>query len=139
VASPNVLLDNKIDLRDRVIELSILDGRPEDPETWLPKVPEEWSKIKVLGWLSYAADYNFGNGCFYLQKEWFTAVWDQVRDGGYSDCRIGVNAEPVELRGSRPVVIWNSKDILFIDSLELQFHRKTAKVRTSLFGRRLGR
>jgi hypothetical protein len=137
----HVLLDNKIDLHDRVIELSILDGRPEEPE-WLPaEPPEKWSKRKILGWLHYPGDYGFGNGIFYLQNsEWFTAVWDQVRDGGYSDCRITVDAEPVELPlGSRPVVIWNSKDILFIDSVELQFRRKTAKVRTGLFGRRLAR
>ena len=123
-ANCHVFIDGKIDLREFTsIPISILDGAP--PEEEMPEAPKN---KKTLGELSYMRDQNYPNGWFYLENsEWFTAVWDQVREGGYSDCRIAVGAGPVESSGVEDW-IWNADRPLHIDSAELQFNRKTNPV-----------
>jgi hypothetical protein len=90
-------------------------------------------------------DQDYPHGWFYLENsEWFTAVWDQVRERGYTDCRITVSAGPVESSGVEDW-IWNADHRLYIDSVDLQFDRMTnklsnhAKPRRGLFGRLLAR
>jgi hypothetical protein len=80
-ANCHVRLNDEINLRDfKSIPLGILDRKP--------KADERLSK-EALGGIWYIADQNFVHGWFCLKEsEWFTAVWDQVRDGNYSECNI---------------------------------------------------
>ena len=140
-ANCHVFIDGEIDLREFTsIPISILDGTP--PEEEMPEAPKN---KKTLGALSYMRDQNYPRGWFYLENsEWFTAVWDQVREGGYSDCRIAVGAGPVESSGVEDW-IWNADRGLYIDSVGIQFDRKAnkppiqAKPWRGLFGRLLTR
>jgi hypothetical protein len=138
-ANCHVLIDGKIDLRDfTAISISIRDGTPQEE-----KMPEGPKNKKILGQLSYIRDQNYPHGWFYLENsEWFTAVWDQVREGGYSHCRITVGAGPVEGSGVQDW-IWNADGRLYIDSVDIQFDRKANKPAIAkprgLFGRLLAR
>jgi hypothetical protein len=136
-ANCDVLLNDKIDLRDfQSIPLGILDRESKaDERLRLSK--------EALGGIWYIADGNFLHGWFRLKEpEWFTAVWDQVRDGNYSECDITLSVGPVELARTW---IWNTDHPLSIDSVAIQFKRKPnkpsdqAKPRRGLFGHRLAR
>jgi hypothetical protein len=133
-ANCHVRLNDAIDLRDFTIPLGIRDRNS--------KADERLSK-EALGGIWYIADQNFVHGWFCLKEpEWFTAVWDQVRDGNYSECNITLSIGPVESEGYE-TWIWTTNHPLSIDSVAIQFNRKTpsnqAKPRRSLFDRLLAR
>jgi hypothetical protein len=66
----------------------------------------------------------FIGGWLALKKENYTEVWDQIRAGGYSDCRMTVEVSPVECRP--PQWIWNvaKTPSLFITSVSVSFTRR---------------
>ena len=136
-ANCNVRLNGEIDLRDfEAIPLGILDRNSESDEGLLKG---------ALGGIWYIADQDFLQGWFCLKEaEWFTAVWDQVRDGNYLGSNITLSVRPVEPRGVQTWT-WNTDHPLSIDSVAIQFYREPkkfsnqAKPRRGLFGRLLAR
>lgn len=144
-ADCNLLLNDRVDLRDlKSIPLVISDGQPTEKElTGLSQ--------KAVGKISYIEDQNLVYGWFCLKNpDSYTAVWDQVRDGGYFNCSISLLCVgPVQL-GKMDTWIWNANHSLSIETVSLRFTRKTNKPdnqtasdqtspRTGLFGRRLAR
>jgi hypothetical protein len=64
-------------------------------------------------------------GWFCLEPESYAELWNQVREGGYSDCRMELVVEPVEFIG----VEWEWDVVgnfgLFITSVSIDFTRKS--------------
>ena len=64
------------------------------------------------------------SGWFCLEPESYAELWNQVREGGYSDCRMELDIEPVGFNG----VDWEWDVVgnfgLFITSVSIDFTRK---------------
>jgi hypothetical protein len=135
----NLLLDGKVDVRNfATIPLGIIDGQLTAEELEESRLSKE-----SLGGFFYV-DNNDLHGWFFLKKpDSYTAVWDQIRDGGYSECSITLGVSPVQYRSDD--LIWNVDQPLSIKNVSLQFKRKTnvnkptdqAAARTGLFGSRM--
>jgi hypothetical protein len=92
----DLLLSDGQKLRDFEIELSIMDGEL-DPETRAKSKLQE-AAIGGIWWIS---DHpSLVHGRFYLKSDARAAIWDQVRAGGYVDCRITLSVTPVRLKAS---------------------------------------
>jgi hypothetical protein len=125
-------------------DLVIVDGQSTEKElTGLSQ--------KAVGGIFYVEDQNLVYGWFYLKNpDSYTALWDEVRDGGYFNCSISLlGVGPVRLEAP-DTWIWDAKHPLSIETVSLRFTRKTNKPdnqtasdqtspRTGLFGRRLAR
>jgi hypothetical protein len=116
----NVLLDGKYDLREFTpTQFQILDGgwTAEDVEREKYRLSKE-----ALGGVWYHDGFVYG--WFYLKKpDSFTAVWDQVRNGGYSECTITLGVEGRIDYHSDHDLIWNTDQPLSIESVSLCFKR----------------
>jgi hypothetical protein len=73
-------------------------------------------------------------GWFYLNPDSYADLLEEVRDGGYSDCRIEIKVTPV---GHRPIDrVWDvtSHSTLFILEASVQFTRKVFEEKNSVEG-----
>ena len=63
-------------------------------------------------------------GWFCLGRESYAELWGQVREGGYSDCQMTLDLEPVEFNGAE--WIWDvARNLaLFITCVSIEFTRK---------------
>jgi hypothetical protein len=143
VVDDHVELSNERKLRDLSVNLSISDD--------LPPVSLE----RGIGRFSFYADrepvdpwgkrfYACVGGWFCLKPESYADLWEQVREGGYSDCPIDIQVAPV---GGGLETLWDVEvhPSLFIMGVSVQFTRKVfeekkavedAAPRWSLFARR---
>jgi hypothetical protein len=117
----HLLLSNNEELSNLDIDLQIFDLDPgqvngKPLETGFGR----FIYRKPVGALGTHID-----GWFCLEPESFSELWNQVREGGYSDCRMGLDVEPVAFNG----VEWEWDVIgnfgLFITSASIDFTRKT--------------
>jgi hypothetical protein len=140
------VLSNKRNLHDLSVNLSILDG----PPTRGNGEPLE----RGIGLLSFFdrreqrddIDGNdaFVGGWFCLKPDLYADLWEQVREGGYSDCLIDLDVAPVAGKGFGWVWDVEAYRSLFILSASVKFTRKAfeekaveeAAPRWSLFARR---
>jgi len=105
------------------VELSILIGEPVDAKG----KPLEHGIIGDVKFLEIPpSDYDPGidpflSGSVYLKPESYSALWDQVREGGYASCEITISIDP-EFEGGEWV--WNVKQRLTISSVAINFRRK---------------
>jgi hypothetical protein len=113
----DLLLSDGQKLRDFEIELSIMDGEL-DPETRAKSKLQE-AAIGGIWWIS---DHpSLVHGRFYLKSDARAAIWDQVRAGGYVDCRITLSVTPVRLKASSFAMDGNP---LSVESADVQFTRR---------------
>jgi hypothetical protein len=116
-AAPDLLLSNNAKLTDLAAELGILIG--EQP------IDGHGNPLKQgIGcfYFSDARAHPLLHGWFFLKPDSYTAVWDQVRDGGYVGCNIILNVGPVQ--NELPPKVWDVSQPLFILAVSLRFTRK---------------
>jgi hypothetical protein len=63
-------------------------------------------------------------GWFCLDRESYAELWDQVREGGYSDCRMTLNLEPAKFDGAEWIWDVGRNLALFITWVSIEFTRK---------------
>jgi hypothetical protein len=118
-----VELSNQRRLHDLSVNLSINDDPPSA------------SLERGIGRFSFRDDiaprdpwakpfYACVGGWFCLKPDSYADVWEQVRDGGYSDCLIDISVAPVGNKGLES--LWDVKlhPSLFIVEVSVQFTRK---------------
>jgi len=116
-----LVLSNKTNLRDLYVDFHITDGKPT--------APDGSSLQRGIGLLHFheAQDQDhhisdaFVHGQIWLNSDSYASVWDQVRDGGYVECRIDISVGPVK---NLDKITWDIRRPLFIDNASLVFTRK---------------
>jgi hypothetical protein len=64
----------------------------------------------------------FIDGWFSLRGKSYDAVWDQVQNGGYAECRIDIGLGP--LLSEPPNFVWEVSRPVFILTASVRFTRK---------------
>jgi hypothetical protein len=125
-AAPDLLFSNNAKLTDLTVDLTILMGeQPIDEDGRLPR--------EAIGRLFFtdpqAPRDNLPEtldaplqGWFYLKPHSYTAVWDQIRDGGYVSCNIVLRVGPVQ--NELPPKLWDVSQTLFIFAVSFRFTRR---------------
>ena len=118
-----LLLNGEVTLPDYadVISISIMEGPPEAEQLQKSRLSEQ-----ALGGF-FAGEFdtdNYLHAWFYLSKN-FSSIWDQVRDGNYSDCSIDLDVEPVEFDKKDKFIWKNTESPLSIEHVTFHFIRKT--------------
>jgi hypothetical protein len=112
----DLLLSDGYKLSDLKISLSIFRGEPD------AKDREQLSE-KAIGGIWWVPEQAFIHGYFYLKADDYSAVWDQVRDGGYVACGIHLGGVgPVQY--DKGEFAWSGNP-LSIHSAEVSFTRET--------------
>jgi hypothetical protein len=123
IADSHLRLSNNAKLTDLSVELSILVGQPVDARG-------EALKDGIIGDFQFLesppSDYDprmdpFISACVYLKPDSYSALWDQVRDGGYASCEITISIDPVKSEGFGWA--WDVSQRLAISSVALNFTR----------------
>ena len=118
-----LLLNGEVTLRDYadVISISMSEGPLEAEQRQRSRLSEQ-----ALGGI-FAGEVdtdNYLHGWFVLSEN-FSLIWDQVRDGNYSDCAIDLDVEPVEFDGKDKWIWKNNEKPLSIEHVYFRFTRKT--------------
>jgi len=124
-ADADLRLSNNAKLTDLTVELSILVG--EQPLDAYDKPLERGiGEFRFHGEMPSRDDLPgmdpFLSGLFYLKPESYSALWDQVREGGYASCEITISVDPVKSEGFGRA--WDVSQQLTISSVALNFTRK---------------
>ena len=107
----DVVLSNGAKLRDYKIDVGINHGvfKPDDRAKY--HLSDE-----AIGGLKLIVERDYVHGWFYIGSNNYSALWDQVRTGGYADCTIELWVEQVE--GA------TGGDLFSIESASVDFVRK---------------
>jgi hypothetical protein len=124
---PNLKLSNEMRLEELAVEISIFETTRMHDE--LAKLPQG-----ALGSLHFLdADPLMDAslwGWFVLNDQSFQDAWDQVRQGGYTECTISLNIGPIETAG---ILLWQwdvaKNPHLVIDTVSVSFRRPGAEAR----------
>ena len=123
-ADADLRLSNNAKLTALGIELSILIGEPVDAKG--KPLEHGIGEFRFHGELPPRDDLlgmdSFLSGLFYLKPDSYSALWDQVREGGYASCEITISVDPVKSEGFGWV--WDVGQRLTISSVALNFTRK---------------
>lgn len=90
-ANCELLLCNGAKFRDFQIPLHIFHGELQANQDLKSDLVAE-----AMGGIWFIEEQNFVHGWLYFKSNNFTALWDQVRDGGYIGCKIHLGVEPVQ-------------------------------------------
>ena len=119
-AGHRMLLSSNDELCNLNVDLSIFDL---DPATVNEKPLKAGFGLFVYREAVAGLAAHIG-GWFCLERDSHAELWDQVRQGGYSDCWMNLDVEPVEFNGHE----WEwdvAKNLgLFITSVSIDFTRK---------------
>jgi hypothetical protein len=122
-ADSNLRLSKDINLADLTVELSILEGEPEDARSKRLERGIGDVCFKEMPPNDYDSGIDpFISVCFYFKSESYTAVWDQVRNGGYGSCEITISVDEVKSEGFG--WLWDVSQPLTISSAAINFTRK---------------
>jgi hypothetical protein len=113
-ASCELLLSNGAKLRDQEISLGIARG-----DLGADKRQQGSLTNDAIGGLYFIEEQNFVHGWLYFKSNNYSALWDQVRNGGYVGCVIGLGVQPVQGK------VWKSNKLSII-SASVSFDRKPA-------------
>ena len=113
---PGFGASNGTNLRDHSIHLSFLEGDP----TAANDTPLE----RGIGQLFFLTSEVFVHGWYYSPSDIYSDIWDQVLNGGYTDCTIELHVGPISYNGEDPV--WDISQPLFIDDATVHFTRKSS-------------
>jgi hypothetical protein len=69
------------------------------------------------------------HGWIYLKSNCFDAVWDQVSQGGYVDCKISLGVKTIRSGAAQREFVWNVDYPLSIEDADLQFTRKPIRIK----------
>jgi hypothetical protein len=105
-------LRNGKKLKDYDFSLSIIPGEFSSPH------PDLKFATDAFGGLFYLDDQDYVHGYFYFDQNTYDAVWDQVRRGGYANCKFHVGFEPEDYDR------WKDNP-LSITSAEVKFDRSS--------------
>jgi hypothetical protein len=108
------LLSDGTHLTDHLINLAFMEGEP----TAADDTPLE----RGVGQLFFTSS-GYVHGWYFSPSRSYSAIWDQVLNGGYADCTIDLHVGPVNYDGGDPV--WNISQPLFIDDATVHFTRKS--------------
>lgn len=99
---------------DLSVSLSVFDaGTISDDEAQLER-----------GFGLLANRFTHLDGWFLLTPSGFTEVWEQVRDGRYSDCTVTLTVAPVSIQELGCLWDVSNSKVLFIETAEIRFTRK---------------
>ena len=118
VCKPDALvLSDGTNLTDYSIQLAFLEGEPTAADEITPLE-------RGIGLLAYTSS-GFIHGWYFSPTNIHSDIWDQVLNGGYTDCMIELAVEPINYdSGDDPV--WDTSQPLFIDSAIVYFTRKSS-------------
>jgi hypothetical protein len=115
-----ILLSSNEELSDLNIDLLIFDL---DPSRISKEPLEKGFGLFIYREPAHALATQIDGWCC-LEPESYAELWNQVREGGYTDCRMELAVEPVELNDDE----WEWDVIgnfaLFITSVSINFTRK---------------
>ena len=121
VEDSNLLLSDGTRVQGLNVTLSISN-------TSQPIRGDEIPLERGIGLLSHRTVYarNTIGGWFCLRPPDFAEAWEQIRNGGYSECDIALEIGPVVSNG--PDWLWETSndEVLFIDAARIDFTRKPA-------------
>ena len=117
-AHSDLRLSDDTKLNDLSIELGILAGKPVDARG-------EALKEGTIGDFRFHGEFPpFISAVVFLKPDSYSALWDQVRDGGYAGCVITIYIAPVKSEGSG--WLWDVDQRLSISTVAFNFTRKPA-------------
>jgi hypothetical protein len=118
-AGPDLRLTSGEQIRDVNIYL--------DFETREPTNVDGTPLLNAIGCLHH--DVGVVGGWISLKSNDFSEVWEQVRQGGYSDCFIEITVRPIEFLGEDTGWEWDvvNHQVIYITAAILQFERTAAK------------
>ena len=112
-AKCDLLLSNGAKLTDFKITLSFLRGEIGADMRLKSRLLKD-----AIGGVWFNEEYESVYGWFYLKSNNYTALWDQVRDGGYVDCVISLQVD-----SGKDDETWDGK-ALSIGTVSVTFARK---------------
>lgn len=115
-AKSDLLLSDGYKLSDLKIELAIFQGE-------LSAKDRERLSEQAIGGIWWIAEQTFVHGWFYLKADDYTAIWDQVRNGGYVACGISLGIRPVRYTESDELA-WSGNPVS-IETADVFFKRET--------------
>lgn len=118
-AKCDLLLSDGAKIRDHEISITIIPGEIKADERQKTNLLNQ-----AIGGLWFLEEEDFVHGRFYFKSNNFTALWDQVRDGGYVDCVICLGVDPVQDN------IWKGNPLSIV-SVAINFSRKSFADKTA--------
>ena len=118
-ARSNLRLTSGERIQDVTVHLEFDSGEPTDA-TNAPLYNAIGCLQHDVGWLS---------GWVSLKSRDFSEVWEQVRQGGYTDCLIDISVQPVEFLGEDTGWEWDvvNHQVIYITDAAVQFVRTTVR------------